>query len=76
MKRSVLLSMLVMLGLSLQAQHITEQQARARVLNYLKSDNNARTRGMADATLTPAATDAKSIYAFNLDRGGYVIVIG
>ncbi len=46
MKRSILLSMLVMLGLSLQAQHITEQQARARVLNYLKSDNNARSRGM------------------------------
>ena len=76
MKRSVLLSMLLMLGLSIWAQQITEQQARARVLKYLKSDNNARTRGMAAATLTPTKTDAKSIYAFNLDRGGYVIASG
>jgi hypothetical protein len=79
MRRTILLLTLVMLGLSVWAQQITEEQARERVLKYLKSDNNARTRGMATAAnedITAAKVGAKSIYAFNLDRGGYVIASG
>ena len=65
---------------TLFAQQMTEQQAMERALQYMnsgKSSANAR-RMVAPALkgskkLSPAATEAKKIYAFNMDGGGYVI---
>ena len=66
--------------LTLHAQPISEQQAMERALQYMnsgKSSANAR-RMVAPAlrgskALTPAATEATKIYAFNMEGGGFVI---
>ena len=61
------------------AQQISEEQARDRALKYLTGNGAARTRGLhvsTDRKATAAKTDARSIYAFNLEGGGYVIASG
>ena len=66
--------------LTLHAQPISEQQAMERALQYMnsgKASDNAR-RMVAPALkqgkrLTPAATEATKIYAFNMEGGGFVI---
>ena len=61
------------------AQQISEEQARNRALKYLSNNAPAKTRGLnvgMDRKTVTAKTDAKSIYAFNLDGGGYVIASG
>ncbi len=68
---------------TLYAQQLTEQQAMERALQYMNSGkSSANARGMAapalkgSKALTPAATEATKIYAFNMDGGGYVIASG
>ena len=64
---------------SVSAQLISEEQARERALKYLTSNGAAKARGMdvtPDRKATTAKTDAKSIYAFNLEGGGYMIASG
>ena len=61
------------------AQQISEEQARDRALKFLTNNDAAKTRGLnvgMDRKTVTAKTDAKSIYAFNLDGGGYVIASG
>ena len=79
MKRQLLLLLLVLMTAGVWAQQISEEQARNRALKYLANNAPAKTRGLnvgMDRKTVTAKTDAKSIYAFNLDGGGYVIASG
>ena len=79
MKRQLLLFVLVLMTAGVWAQQISEEQARDRALKYLSNNAPAKTRGLnvgMDRKTVTAKTDAKSIYAFNLDGGGYVIASG
>ncbi len=70
---------MVLMTASVSAQLISEEQARERALKYLTSNGAAKARGMdvtPDRKATTAKTDAKSIYAFNLEGGGYMIASG
>ena len=61
------------------AQQISEEQARDRALKFLTNNDAAKTRGLnvgMDRKTVTAKTDVRSIYAFNLDGGGYVIASG
>ena len=69
--------------LTLHAQPISEQEAKERALQYMDSNrSSASARRMAAPTLrggnalTPAATEATKIYAFNIEGGGFVIASG
>lgn len=62
------------------AQQLTEQEAMERALQYINSNkSSANARRMAAPALkgkkkfTPAKTEARKIYAFNMEGGGYVI---
>ena len=62
------------------AQQLTEQEAMDRALQYINSNkSSANARRMAAPALkgkkkfTPAKTEARKIYAFNMEGGGYVI---
>ena len=79
MKRQLLLLVLVLMTAGVWAQQISEEQARDRALKFLTNNDAAKTRGLnvgMDRKTVTAKTDAKSIYAFNLDGGGYVIASG
>ena len=79
MKRHLLLLVLVLMTAGVWAQQISEEQARDRALKFLTDSHAAKTRGLnvgMDRKTVTAKTDAKSIYAFNLDGGGYVIASG
>ena len=79
MKRQLLLLLLVLMTAGVWAQQISEEQARNRALKYLSNNAPAKTRGLnvgMDRKTVTAKTDVKSIYAFNLDGGGYVIASG
>ena len=79
MKRPLVLLLLVLMTAAVWAQQISEEQARDRALKYLTTNDAAQSRGMKVAMnrkLVRARTDAKSIYAFNLEGGGYVIASG
>ena len=71
---------LVLTSSGVYAQHITEQQARERALQYIKSGKaSAAAKRMAapsrngDIKLQSAPVEASSIYAFNLENGGFII---
>ena len=79
MKRQLLLLVLVLMTAGVWAQQISEEQARDRALKFLTNNDAAKTRGLnvgMDRKTVTAKTDARSIYAFNLDGGGYVIASG
>lgn len=78
MKRISLLLVLVLLTAVAWAQHITEEQACERALKYLTTNDAAKARGMeaTDRKATATKVGAESIYAFNLEGGGYVIASG
>ena len=79
MKRLLFLLLLVLMTAGVSAQQISEEQARDRALKFLSNNHAAKTRGLnvgMDRKTVTAKTDAKSIYAFNLDGGGYVIASG
>ena len=79
MKSQLLLLVLVLINTGVSAQQISEEQARDRALKYLTNSHAAKTRGLnvtMDRKTVTAKTGAKSIYAFNLDGGGYVIASG
>ena len=79
MKRHLLLLVLVLMTAGVWAQQISEEQARDRALKFLTDSHAAKTRGLnvgMDRKTVTAKTDAKSIYAFNLDGGGFVIASG
>ena len=79
MKRQLLLLLLVLMTAGVWAQQISEEQARNRALKYLSNNAPAKTRGLnvgMDRKTVTAKTGAKSIYAFNLDGGGFVIASG
>ena len=79
MKRQLLLLLLVLMTAGVWAQQISEEQARDRALKFLTDSHAAKTRGLnvgMDRKTVTAKTGAKSIYAFNLDGGGFVIASG
>ena len=79
MKRQLLLLVLVLMTAGVWAQQISEEQARDRALKFLTNNDAAKTRGLnvgMDRKTVTAKTDVRSIYAFNLDGGGYVIASG
>ena len=78
MKRLQLLLMLVFLAIGAWAQQITEQQAMDRALQFLNTNKAAKARGLdgKQLKLEAAEVEANSIYAFNLEGGGYVIASG
>lgn len=70
---------LCMVSISTFAQHITSQQAMERAIMFLKDHNlpsrngNMAAPARGDITLKGTEVDVRSIYAFNVDGGGYVI---
>ena len=78
MRRLLFLFILTAVAISLSAQPISEQQALDRVMQYLNASAPSKARGLAGATsqLRSAKVEANSIYAFNVDGGGFVIASG
>ena len=78
MKRLHLLLVLVCLAIGAWAQQITEHQAMDRALQFLSTNTAAKARGLdgKQLILKAAKVEAKTIYAFNLEGGGYVIASG
>ena len=78
MKRSLFVFLLAVLVLGAWAQAISEQDAKARVLQYLQNSERAKARGgkPIGEQLTLAKVGAEKIYAYNLEGGGYVIASG
>ena len=79
MRRLFLLFVLTLLTAVVWAQRISEEQARERALKYLTTNSAAKARGMhavGSTKTTTAKVGANSIYAFNLEGGGYVIASG
>ena len=73
MKAKLLLSfLLILLTVSVWGQQITEQQAKERVQQFLNENGAAKARGLS-ASMVSAKVEAQSIYAFNLEGGGYII---
>lgn len=78
MKKLLLLLILTCLAIGTWAQQITEQQAMDRALKYLNHNETAKARGLGlkQLNLKAAKVEPKSIYAFNMEGGGYVIASG
>lgn len=70
---------LCMISMAALAQHITSQEAMERATKFLKDKNlSSHSESMAapvrrDVKLKETEVDVQSIYAFNVDGGGYVI---
>lgn len=77
-RRLFFVLVLVLAAIVASAQQITEQQAKVRALQYLSAKAPAKSRGLAGniSRLKSARVEANSIYAFNVDGGGYVIASG
>ena len=75
-KYLIIVSVLIAIGM--QAQPISEQQARDRAVKFLNT--NAKARGHRAAVknreLKAVKVEAQSLYAFNLEDGGYIIASG
>ena len=81
--RIIVLTVVVMMANGAGAQQLTEQQAKERAMRYLDTHEKeivSRSKGLARAgnpsdkeRFISAKVEAKSIYAFNCDGGGYVI---
>ena len=80
--KKILLTLLAVFfcWVTIYAQQLTEQEAMERALQYINSNkSSANARRMAAPALkgkkkfTPAKTEARKIYAFNMEGGGYVI---
>lgn len=78
MKQLQLLFVLVCLTIGAHAQQLTEQQAKDRALQFLSDNTPAAARGLQTRGLQmkAAKVEAKSIYAFNVEGGGYIIASG
>ena len=78
MRRLLSILVLTAAAISLSAQPISEQQALDRVMQYLNASAPSKARGLAGATsqLRSAKVEANSIYAFNVNGGGFVIASG
>ena len=78
MKKLQLFLVLVCLAIGAWAQQISEQQAMDRALQFLNTNTAAKARGLdgKQLILKAAKVEAKTIYAFNLEGGGYVIASG
>ena len=79
MKRILSIIMLAMTVSLVYAQHITEQQAMERALQYLtdkQADKGHRAFAPARGDrheLVSAPVQTDGIYAFNIDGGGFII---
>ena len=81
--RIIVLTVVVMMANGAGAQQLTEQQAKERAMRYLDTHEKEIAnsgKGLARAgnpsdkeRFTSTKVEAKSIYAFNCDGGGYVI---
>lgn len=81
--RIIVLTVVVMMANGAGAQQLTEQQAKERAMRYLDTHEKeivSRSKGLARAgnpsdkeRFTSTKVEAKSIYAFNCEGGGYVI---
>ena len=78
MKAKLLISfLLALLTVSVWGQQITEQQAKERVLQFLSDNASTKARGLSqNLQMEAAKMEAQSIYAFNLEGGGYIIASG
>ena len=72
----VLILVMVAVG-GARAQQLNEQEAKARAMRYLTNHGKVFVRGEnpsgKELALTSATVEARSIYAFNREGGGYVI---
>lgn len=88
--RMIVLALVAMVAGSTGAQQLSEQEAKVRTMRYLANSDKPFTRGLADGGrafviegraegdgwLTSARVEARHIYAFNCEGGGYVIASG
>ena len=80
-KKTIMLLMVVLLSGGAWAQPMTEQEAVERALEFMNqqgSSPRAKVMGTVpgNKVLMSAKVEAKNIYAFNVDGGGYIIVSG
>ena len=79
MKKILLVVVLVFSIAGAYAQHLTEQQAMERALQYLNDKSTSSTTHKAaparnrKTTLESAQVEASGIYAFNIEDGGFII---
>ena len=74
MKKNMLLLVLAFLAMGAWAQQITEQQAMDCALQFLNTNTAMpRRAGRQQLEMKAAKVEAQSIYAFNMEGGGYVI---
>ena len=80
MKRLFILTLLVLTAASAYAQHLTEEEAMARALRFMGSSMTAdrvssrtATAGDQGMRLESSPVEANSIYAFNINNGGFII---
>ena len=75
-KYLIIVSVLIAIGM--QAQPISEQQARDRAVKFLNTNPKARGHRAAvkNRELKAAEVEAQSLYAFNFEDGGYIIASG
>ena len=76
--KKCLLIVAVLISIGIQAQPITEQQACDRALKFLSEKTPACSQRapVRNRELRAAKVEAKSIYAFNFEDGGYIIASG
>lgn len=75
MKRICIFTVLALTGLCAYAQQISEQEAMERALQYLGSGKTSVSAPGRDGNikLESAPVDAASVYAFNMEGGGFII---
>ncbi len=80
MKKHFILTLLVLTAASAYAQHLTEEEAMSRALRFMNSSMTAdrvssrtATAGDQGMRLESSPVEANSIYAFNINNGGFII---
>ena len=79
MKRIVtIVALMCAVAFQVNAQHISEEQARDRVMQFIngQSATNIRRAPANRRELKSVPVEASSIYAFNVEGGGFVIASG
>ena len=72
MKKTLLLMLTLLLGLSVQAQQVTEQEALQKARSFL----SGKTFSIVSKTRGNSESDIQPYYIFNAQEGGFVIVSG
>ena len=74
-KNLITLAVFAIMSSCVYAQQITEQQAKERALQFLTDGGKAKSRSATGKLLKKTRVEVSNLYAYNLDGGGFVIVL-